>query len=58
MNTKQKRRLCGTALRKRQLQTAYRALTFLQAPFALVFWLTEQQRARLQDRIDNEEDDR
>jgi hypothetical protein len=51
---KQKRRLCGTALRNTQLSTAYRALNVLQAPFGFVFWLIEQRKARLQDRIDNE----
>jgi hypothetical protein len=38
----------------RLTQTEYNALHLLQAPFGFVFWLIEQQKARLQDRIENE----
>jgi hypothetical protein len=31
----------------------YHALNLLQAPFAFVFWMVEQRKARLQDRIAN-----
>lgn len=51
---KQKRRLCGTALRNANLAGAYRLLTLLQGPFAYVFWLIEQRKAWLEDRLDNE----
>jgi hypothetical protein len=51
---KQKRRRCGTALRNTQLAVAYRALNALQALFGFVFWLIEQRKAKLQDRIENE----
>jgi hypothetical protein len=51
---KQKRRLCGTALRNTQLTTAYHALNVLQAPFGFVFWRIEQRKAKLQDRIETE----
>jgi hypothetical protein len=53
---KKKRRLCGTALRI-ELAAAYRALTLLQAPFAFLFWLIEERKARLQDRLENERND-
>jgi hypothetical protein len=51
---KAKRRLCGTALGNAELMGAYRVLALLQAPFGFVFWLLEQTKAKLQDRIDNE----
>jgi hypothetical protein len=51
---KQKRRLCGTALRKQRLLGAYRLLCILQAPFGFAFWSIEQRIATLQDRFDNE----
>jgi len=51
---KQKRRLCGTALRNTQLSIAYRALDDLQAPLGFVFWVFDQRKAKLQDCIDNE----
>jgi hypothetical protein len=31
---------------------AYRALAFVQAPFGFVFWLIEQRKARLQDKLE------
>jgi hypothetical protein len=39
---------------KLQLRVGYRLLALLQAPFGFVFWLIEQRKARLQDRIENE----
>jgi hypothetical protein len=42
------------ALKTAELIRAYRLLTFLQAPFAFTFWLIEQRKARLQDRMENE----
>ena len=51
---KAKRGLCRTALQVAQLQSEYHALRLLQAPFAYVFWLIEQRRAWLQDRLANE----
>lgn len=53
---KTKRRFYGTALRI-ELAAAYRALTLLQAPFAFLFWLIEERKARLQDRLENERSD-
>jgi hypothetical protein len=53
-----KERGCNTALKTAQLQRRYRFLDFVQAPFGFVFWLIEQRKARLQDRIDSEESDR
>ena len=51
---KKKRRLCGAALEKLQLQAAYRLLSFVQAPFGFLFWMIEQRKARLQDKLANE----
>jgi hypothetical protein len=51
---KAKRRLYGTALRSLKLWTAYRVAAFLATTFGWPFWLSEQWRGRLQDRIDNE----
>jgi hypothetical protein len=51
---KQKRRLCGTALRKLRLLGAYRLLSLFQGPFGFVFWFIEQRIAMLQDRFDHE----
>jgi hypothetical protein len=45
------------ALKPGQLTVAYRVLSLLQAPFGFVFWLIEQRKARLQDRIANEKDE-
>ena len=49
-----KKRGMGTALKTAELETAYRLLAFLQAPFGFLFWLIEQRKARLQDRIADE----
>jgi hypothetical protein len=54
---KQKRAPAKSALRNTELIRAYRLLTFLQAPFGSVFWLIEQRKARLQDRLDNQRAD-
>jgi hypothetical protein len=54
MARKQKRRLCGTALRNTKLSTAYSALNALQTQFAFVFWFVEQRKTKLQDCINNE----
>jgi hypothetical protein len=54
---KEKPLLGGEGLRKLTKQRVYHALDFVQAPFGIVFWLIEQCKARLQDRIDNERDD-
>jgi hypothetical protein len=54
---KQKRRLCGTALRNAELLLAYRLLAILQAPFAFMFWLIEQRKGRFADRIENGRED-
>jgi hypothetical protein len=43
-----------TALKTAELIRAYHLLHLLQAPFGFVFWLIEQRKATLQDRIDNE----
>ena len=51
---KSKRGLCRTALQVAQLQLEYHALRLLQAPFTYVFWLIEQRKAWLQDRLANE----
>jgi hypothetical protein len=55
---KKKPLLGGKGLRKLTTPAQYQALAVLQAPFAFMFWLIEQRKARLQDRIDNEEDDK
>jgi hypothetical protein len=41
----------------KQMHAEYYALHLLQAPFAFVFWMIEQRKARLQDRIANERSD-
>jgi hypothetical protein len=41
------------ALKTAELLVAYRLLSFLQAPFAEIFWLIEQRKSRLQDRMAN-----
>jgi hypothetical protein len=48
----------GKGLRKLTRKRVYNALDLVQTPFGFVFWLIEQRKARLQDRIDNEENDR
>jgi hypothetical protein len=51
----QKRAPAKSAFRNPQLLAAgYRVLGFLQAPFGFVFWLIEQRKVRLQDRMENE----
>ena len=50
----QKRAPAKSALPKLRLLTAYRLLAFLQAPFGFLFWLIEQRKAWLQDRLDNQ----
>jgi hypothetical protein len=57
MRSKQKRRLCGTALRSLELRTAYRVAAFLATAFGRPFWFWERWRGRLADRIDNERTD-
>jgi len=54
---KEKRALCGSALQIAKLRRAYRVLDFVQAPFSFVFWIIEQRKARLEDRIDNTRSD-
>ena len=51
---KQKRAPAKSAFPKMRLLGAYRTLSVLQAPFGFVFWLIEQRKAKLQDRLDNE----
>lgn len=52
-----KERSWGTALKAAELIAVHRLLAFLQAPFGFLFWLIEQRKARLQDKIDNEGSD-
>jgi hypothetical protein len=54
---KQKRRLCRTPLRKLRLLAAYRIAALLATTFAWPFWVSEQWRSRIGDRIDNEGSD-
>jgi hypothetical protein len=54
MTAKQKRAPAKSALQTAKLIAAYRLLSIFQAPFGFVFWLIEQRKAWLQDRIDNE----
>ena len=49
-----KTRGLGTALKTAELQAAYHVLSLLQSPFGFMFWLIEQRKAQLQDRISNE----
>jgi hypothetical protein len=51
---KAKRGLCGTALRITKLRLQYHLVAALAKLFEIPFWLFEQPRGRLQDRIDNE----
>ena len=55
---KQKRRLCGTALRKLRLRTEFHATALVANILATAFWFFEQSKGRFADRIKNEEDDR
>jgi hypothetical protein len=45
--------LAGATGRK-LTQAGYHTLHFLQAPLGLVFWLIEQRKGRLQNRMENE----
>jgi hypothetical protein len=54
---KQKRGLCGTALRNLQLRAEYQAVAFLAKVFEKPFWFFEQRRGRLMGRIANERSD-
>jgi hypothetical protein len=49
--------LGGKGLRKLTTAAAYHALDLVQAPFGFLFWMIEQHKARLQDRIANERND-
>lgn len=54
LRLKQKRRLCGTALRKLRLLAAYRIAALLAMTFAWPFWVCEQWRSRIGDQLANE----
>jgi hypothetical protein len=54
---KEKPLLGGKGLRKLATKTAYHALDVLEASFGFVFWLIEQRKSRLQDRIAIERSD-
>lgn len=49
---KQKRRLCGTALRKLRLLGAYHLAAFHAKLFEKPFWFFEQRRGRLADELE------
>jgi hypothetical protein len=51
---KKERRLCWTALQKLRLDTAYHVAVLLANTFGLPFWLAEQWRGKLADRIENQ----
>jgi hypothetical protein len=51
---KEKPLLGGEGLRKLSMRARYHALRLLQAPFGFAFWMIEQRKSRLQDRIANE----
>jgi hypothetical protein len=53
---KKKRGPCAAAFHV-ELPITYHALCFVQRPFGWVFWLIEQRKARLQDRIANTRSD-
>ena len=55
---KKKRGPCATAFHNVELPITYHALCFVQRPFGWVFWLIEQRKARLQDRVENRRDNR
>jgi hypothetical protein len=44
--------------RKLTTTASYHAVAFLAIMFGAPFWFFEQRRGRLQDRIDNEKDDK
>ncbi len=56
--SKRKRGPAKTALHSFKLLLEYRALGLLQRPFGYLFWLIEQRKARLLDRIENERSER
>ncbi len=45
----------GPLLLCKLARAKYHALGFVQRPFGWVFWLIEQRKARIQDRIANRE---
>jgi len=51
---KQKRRLCGTALQIAELIGAYHLARFLAMTFERPYWVLEQWRGKLADRLSNE----
>jgi hypothetical protein len=51
---KEKPLLGGAGLRELTTRARYHALHLLQAPFGFAFWVIEQHKSRLQDRIANE----
>jgi hypothetical protein len=51
---KRKRRLCRTALEKLQVFGAYHVAAILAITFGVWFWRSEQLRAKLADRMDND----
>jgi hypothetical protein len=50
---KERGQLASKTAHKR-IKAEYHALDFVQAPFRFVFWLIEQRKSRLQDRLANE----
>ena len=52
--TKRKRAPAKSALPKLRLLATYRVAAVFATTFGWPFWLSEQWRRRLQDRIDNE----
>jgi hypothetical protein len=56
--SKAKRAPAKSALPKLRLLAVYRVAAVLATTFGWPFWLSEQWRDRLADRIDNEEHDR
>jgi hypothetical protein len=55
---KAKRAPAKSALQKLRLPAAYRIAALFATTFGWPFWLSEQWRARVADRIENEKDDR
>ena len=55
---KKKRGLCGAAFQTVKLQASYLSAAFLANIFGVPFWLFEQERTRLLDRIDNQRSSR
>jgi hypothetical protein len=54
---KAKRAPAKSAFQNAQLLRAYCFLNIVQAPFAFAFWMIEQRKARLLDRIECERSD-